>query len=73
MAHGVDHCGQILEGFHPSCLFVGNGSIQLLGQTQNLRGDHIATDMAAAAVGYGVAQALTYSPARLISSKLKAL
>ena len=29
--------------------------------------------MAAAAVGYGVAQALTYSPARLISSKLKAL
>ena len=57
MAHGVDDGGEILEGLGPGGLVGGDGAVQLLGQAQNLGGDHVAPDMAAAPVGGGVGDA----------------
>ena len=52
--HGVDDSGQILEGLGPECLLVGDGAVQLDGQTNDFGSDGVTTDMAAAAVGGSV-------------------
>ena len=47
MTHGVDDGGQILEGLGPGGLVGGDGTVQLLGQAQNLGGAHYSASKAA--------------------------